>query len=193
MRKLFLSICLCALFAAGCSPFITSYKSAPPSDLAPLATYRWENGSAASAGVTAHITGAVEQQLASRGYKKTTGPQADFLVAYRLVIADVPTVYRIDMGPRSDIPLELYHRRSGPSREWLTEYAYIGTVRKVGVLTVMALDPRTERILWQGAAQGVFDEYASAAENRKKEHDAAVELMSNFPSKKIEPRKAERT
>lgn len=184
MRKLFLSINLCVFFAAGCSPFTTYYKSAPPAEIAPLKTYRWENGAAASAGVTTHITDAIENQLALRGYRKTTGPQADFLVAYRLVIADVPTVYRIDMGPAPGVSGELYHRKSGPAREWYTEYAYIGTIQKVGVLTVLALHPRTKLILWQGVAQGVFDEYASAAENRKKERDAAAELIRNFPLKK---------
>lgn len=184
MRKTAVPAILCLLLAAGCSPFTTYYKSASTAEIAQLATYRWENGTAASAGVTAHITDAVEEQLSSRGYRKTTGPQADFLVAYRLVIADVPTVYRIDMGPALGVSGELYHRRSGPAREWLTEYAYIGMVRKVGVLTVLALDPRTKLILWQGVAEGVFDEYASAEENRKKERDAAAELIGNFPRKK---------
>jgi hypothetical protein len=171
-------------FAAGCSPFITSYTSAPPSDLAPLATYRWENGTAASAGITAHITGAVEEQLALRGYKKTTGPQADFLVAYRLVIADVPTVYRIDMGPASGVPDELYHRKSYLARQWLTEYMYIGTVRKVGVLTVSVLDPRTKLSLWRGVAEGVFDEHASPLQNMQIQRYAVIELMKNFPLRK---------
>lgn len=179
--KISICIALVVFSLAGCSPFSTYYRTAPGTDFTRLATYRWENGAAAAAPLTEHITGAIEDQLALLGYAKTVKPSADFLVAYRLIITDMRVTYRIDMGPRYDVPLWYYHRTHYPAREWLTEYCYVDAIRKVGFFNIYALDPRTKLVLWQGVAEDVFDEYASPLQNLQIQRYAAIELMKNFP------------
>lgn len=174
-------IAVSIVFLAGCSPFSTYYRTAPGADFTRLATYRWENSAAAAAPLTEHITGAVEEQLALLGYEKSSKPAVDFLIAYRLIINDMRVTYRIDMGPRYDVPLWYYYRTHYPAREWLTEYCYVDTIRKVGFFNIYALDPRTKLVLWQGVAEDVFDEYASPLQNLQIQRYAAIELMKNFP------------
>ena len=168
-----------ALLLAACSSVHVTTDFDPGADFAALETWAWLARKAQATGdphmdstlLHERIRGAVEAQLAERGYGKTASGRADFLVAYHTAVErkmDVDTVYRgYGYGP------SVYGW--GPGHETVV-YEY-----DQGTLLLDFLDPKTKRLLWRGSASAVVSESSTPEQRTRRINEAVSKLLDHFP------------
>jgi Domain of unknown function (DUF4136) len=154
-----IGVCLLPLTAVAQKVSVDCDKDA---DLSKYSTYTWRAGRAApNPLVDRRILGAIDRQLASKGWTQTHGaPQAI-------------VVYTAGM----DVQRQLNGFGSGP------RWSGVGTVRmeeqKIGQLLVDIYDAATGRLLWRGFASDTVSD--KPEKNEKRINDAAAKLFRQFP------------
>jgi hypothetical protein len=175
-------IAVAALLLAACSSVQVSTDYDPGTDFSVLKTYAWLPRKASTGGdprldstlLNERIRGAVEAQLAERGYKKTASGRADFLVAYHTAVErkmDVDTIYRgYGYGPDT--------WGWGGGHETMV-YQY-----DQGTLLLDFLDRKAHRLLWRGSASAVVSESSTPEKRTALINEAVAKLLDRFPPEK---------
>lgn len=137
-------------------------------------TYDWEPADRLSTGdprldnnpfFDQRVRADVEQQLAARGFEKTTAGTPDLLVHYHASITQQIDTNTID-------------RRYG-SHDEADSRAY---VHDAGTILIDFIDPRTDKLLWRGWAEGSMDRVIDSQEQMEKDIDEAVEqILKRLP------------
>jgi hypothetical protein len=112
----------------------------------------------------ARIQQAVEAELATKGYVKSTLPyKADFLVGHTVAIQQKVTATAID---------DFYGY--GRSRVYLDEY-------EVGTLVLDVLDPKKSQLIWRGTFQARLTPATNPSEREERVRTAVHALLERFP------------
>jgi len=139
----FLTGLLAAALLQGCSAVRVETDFDRAADFSGHRTYRWiehekhddENPLMRDALIRSHVRGAVDEELAAKGYSRIETGNPDFLVAYFFVTRN-----------RVDVHRHGYH--------W---YPYTSVRRyKEGTLIIDIVDPRERQLIWRGWATGAL-------------------------------------
>ena len=174
VHYLAVSMCFVALLAMGCSGISYNYDFDPQLDFNSFQTYGWvqpQEGQSGGRGVgdlvEKRITAAVEQQLDSKGYRKTSG-KPDFLVNFY-----VTTQEKIDVNT--------YHSGWG-------YYGWYGggtttTVNQwtEGTLVIDLIDLAEEDLAWRGWATAAIEPNRSPEERTRMINEVVAGIFSKFP------------
>ena len=168
----------CALLIvvfAGCSRFAIDSKHDPSASFAGLHTYDWRMRERTdlgdpridSARLESSVRGAVDRELATKGFVKATSAPPDFLVDY----------YAGKATRGDSVSMPRWYGSAGTvgwSESFSSRY-------DEGTLLVYALDPTTMKPIWIGRAKGVIDPTASL-EKRGQRVDRVVQgILKKFP------------
>ena len=178
-----------ALTLSACGPTMTvETNHDPQTAFSTFKTYAWAAGSRLNL-VNPHpeepaleraIHELVDQELARKGYTKTTPGSADFLVGYagttgrRIDSHTVDTYY----GYQSD-PRKAYRYPWGGSTE--TE-AYIKQYDE-GTLVIDISMPKTKKLVWRGSVRTALTKNPSPARTSQRLAEAVRKILSGFPPK----------
>jgi hypothetical protein len=111
--------------------------------------------------------GAVEKQMAARGFERATSETPDLLIHYHANISQRIDVNRTDRGygycSAGDCPADV------------VEY-------EAGTLVLDVIDPRTNRLIWRGWAQGHIEGALNNQDRMARQIDeAATRMLARFP------------
>jgi hypothetical protein len=113
-----------------------------------------------------YVQGAVEKQLAARGFQAST-EAPDLLLHYH---ASIDT--RIDVS-RSE---HEYERCQGTDcSSWVVDY-------EAGTLVLDVVDARTNRLIWRGWAQDSVEAFENRDRMAEKITEAVRRMMATFPA-----------
>ena len=167
-----------ALAAAGCASTmnVSSYVERGL-DVTQYRTYDWGPADALPTGDARldanpffqdHVQGAVEKQLARKGFARVTVGAADLLIHYHASITNRIDVNRVDRQYGYCYEVEC---RAGAS-----DY-------EAGTLVLDIVDTRTNRVIWRGWAQDSVEEALHNPDRMAEQIDEAVtRMMSRLPA-----------
>lgn len=182
--KYFLLSTVCMLMLAACGGVNVQTEAPTGTSLAKMGSFAWfEKGDVSLEGVEVTnpdvdmwVKASVEKQLQSKGYKKATDNQPDFLVSWIGAIEKKVKVDSIEhfyssygYGPvAAGMPLEA--KKGDTVREY-----------KEGTILLDFLDPETHTMLWRGSGtdrllQGMDNEDAALYVNR-----VVKNILKTFP------------
>jgi len=114
-----------------------------------------------------HLQGAVEKQLAARGFAWSTAGTADLLIHYHANISERIDVDRMDS--------ERGYCSANSCSPPVVEY-------EAGTLVIDIIDMRTNRLIWRGWAQGSVKGMLDSQDTMARQIDDAVTRMfTRFP------------
>lgn len=174
------------LWLAGCSTLSVSSDYDTSVDFASWRTYRWVEARDAggapdrlSANLLAwkRVKGAVDRELAAKGYRqRETGP-VDFTVSAKGYVREVarilprPATWQVGYYRGRAVWYRMWDGEPWPDVAWYDE----------GVLTIDFADTKKNELAWRGVVRGVVRDYDSP-ESMQRSIDAAVyKLLSAFP------------
>ena len=175
-----------ATIAAGCATTSMSVSShvRRDVDVAQYRTYAWGPADALPTGdprldrnpdFQDYVQGAVEKQLAARGFRPSTSDAPDLLIHYH---ASIDT--RIDVS-RSE---HEYERCQGADcSSWIQDY-------EAGTLVLDVVDARTNRLIWRGWAQDIVEAFENRDRMARKVAEAVRRMMATFPRLGVDARTA---
>jgi hypothetical protein len=115
-----------------------------------------------------HLLGAVEKQLASRGFDRATADTADLLIHYHASINDRINVFGVDRDHGYCFDDEC--------KAWVNDY-------EAGTLILDFVDARTNRVVWRGWAQDSVADMLNDRDRMAEKIDQAVaKMMALLPS-----------
>lgn len=174
MRGIALTAAL--LMTAACAKMTVSSHARPGLDVTPYRSYDWGPPDGLPTGNARldtpffrdHLQGAIEKQMAARGFEQASAPaQADLLIHYHAVIRRRFDVNRVDREYGLCIEEDCRVR--------VVEY-------EVGTLVLDVVDARTNQVVWRGWAQtdlhGLLDHEDRMA---KRIDEAAMRIVAQFP------------
>jgi hypothetical protein len=112
--------------------------------------------------------------LAAKGYQKITSGTPDFWIGYQAAIQQKVSV----------MTLNNYYGY-GPTRglssidTWNPET--IATTYDEGTLVLDIADPKTNRPLWRGSAEGVVAEDRTPEQREQRINEAVAKILAKFP------------
>jgi len=174
-RQVSSAVLVTAAFAA-CARFTVHSDYDHAASFQALRTYDWRPGPQRSIGdprvddalVDSTVRGAVDRELAARGYTKGASATPDFLVAYQ-----------VGVGDKSDTVTIGERYTSGGV--WSTASWYSDTSQyEEGMLSLGIIDSRTTKLMWRGIAKGIVDPTASPEEREKRIIAAVRKLLKEF-------------
>jgi hypothetical protein len=166
-----------ALAAPGCATMSISSHVERGLDVAQYRTYDWGPADALPIGdprldqnpfFKDHILGAVEKQMAAKGFERSTvDGRADLLIHYHAVINTRLDVNRID---------QTYgYCFDEACRARVVEY-------EAGTLVLDIVDGRTNRVIWRGWAQDTVERILNNEDRMARQIDEAVRrMLARFP------------
>jgi hypothetical protein len=111
--------------------------------------------------------GAVEKQLAARGYERSASGTPDLLIHYHASINERLDVYAVDR--------EHGYCYDEDCRAWVTDY-------EAGTLVLDIVDARTDRVIWRGWAQdSVEDVLDNEDRMARKINEAVSRMLARLP------------
>ena len=145
-------------------------------------TYEWTSPSQQSTGdprldnpfLDSRIRGAVEKQLADKGFMKDSAGRPDLLVVYHTAVRgklDVTSVSNYTYGPRWG-----YYGGVPGGTTYVREY-------DEGSLILDLIDASTRQLVWRGSAQAEIKENAGPREKQERINEAVRKIMKRFPPK----------
>lgn len=193
-----LSICknpvviFCLLALASCSNpvrYDADYQASY--DFSKLNTYAWYTGDEAASGkaildlVHQRIVKSVDQQLATKGYRKTSEANADFLVNYGVI-------------KEEKIDIRQYNTYNGYADGWrfypwgmyphagygYTDASVLTRVAQYtqGTLVIDIVNGKTKEIIWRGTAAGKLSQKDLTPEERSViVSEVVARVLSQFP------------
>ena len=170
MRTRMLGFLVAASFAAGCATLTVSSHIERDVDFTSYLTYDWGPPDNLPVGdprldnnpfFVDYLQGAVEKQLAGRGYERVLTGDPDLLVHYHASVTQKVDVYEAD------------HRQG---------YCYANCQPQAvdyeqGTLVVDIVDAKTNKIVWRGWSQDVMDGVIDDQDRLEKQVDAGVTKM----------------
>jgi hypothetical protein len=188
-RPILFGVVVALLFLTfGCSTISVTTDYNPNFNFSDLKSYAWlDNGQATSDDarinndqVAGRVRKAVEKNLAARGYVKTEGDSADFMVSWFGAIDKKMQVETIDhfYSPYGYGPL--YRDPSlGSSARAPSAYEY-----EVGTLIIDILDPVEHKLIWRGSGNDRIREQKNPEDMGKGINGAVAAIMKDFPPAK---------
>ncbi len=164
------TILTAALLSAGCSTqLIVKHDYDNSVNFSQYSNYNWMD-TAGSDGVNdlndTRIRRAVERDLASKGYFKTTGGEPELLVTYELVVTE-----------KEDVITHNYdYWRGTPSETYVDISVY-----REGTLVVDIVDPTQNRVIFRGWATGVVQGELSPEQSEALINRAVGKILGKFP------------
>jgi hypothetical protein len=173
MRRLLQSaaVAIAALAVTGCATMSVSSYVRRGLDFAHYRTYDWGPADALPTGdprldrdpfFKDHVEGAVEKQLAARGYERSASGTPDLLIHYHASITQ-----RIDAN-RSDREYGYCYDEDCQAR--VIEY-------EAGTLVLDLVDARTNRVVWRGWAQNSVEGVLGNRDRMARKISEGVTLM----------------
>lgn len=166
-----IAVAICAAAVTGCATMTVSSHVRSGIDFARYRTFDWGPADALPTGdprldknlfFQDHVLGAVEKQLAARGFEMATTGTPDLLIHYHASINQ-----RIDIN-RAD-------REHGYCYE---EDCPAGTIAyEAGTLVLDLVDTRTNRMIWRGWAQDSLEGVLENPDRMARQIDEAVTRM----------------
>ncbi len=165
--------------AVGCSSFRVTTDFDPQTNFQQLQGYAWlatvrkpsDDPRLHNSLVDGRVRAAVDSELASKGYSKTSASSATFLVTYYLSLQnkiDVQTIYSsYGYGHRG-------WSQSVATDTYVTEY-------EEGTLLLDILDSKGGDLLWRGSASARVRESSSPEEREARIRDAVAAILEKFP------------
>ena len=188
MRRLLPALLLTAASAA-CSDIQVISEVDPQADFAGLDSYAWmppEWGIIDDPAVNldlldARVKQAVEEEMASRGYRLAGRPDAaDLLARYRVSLATQRVTARTDQGVSF-----------GAEGGWEYDFGVLGGStrsgslgeRRVekGTLVLELLDAAGEWVMWRGLAQAEVDVFRPSTEKDARLREAVGKMLAGLP------------
>jgi hypothetical protein len=135
-----------ALTAAGCAPLAVNSYADRGFDMRPYRTFNWGPPDTHSTGdprldnnqiFDERVRMQVERELAGRGFEKTTSQPPDFLVHYHASVTQEIDIRNLDR--------EYQYCDEGDCAPYVYD---------AGTLFIDIVDPRTNRLVWRGWAEG---------------------------------------
>ena len=166
-----IAVAFCALAVMSCATMNVSSHVQSGIDFARYRTYDWGPADALPTGdprldkdpfFQDHLLGAVEKQLAARGYERSASGTPDLLIHYHASINQ-----RIDVN-RAD-------REHGYCYE---DDCQAGVVEyEAGTIVLDIVDTRTNRVIWRGWAQDSVEDVLNNQDRMAQKIDEAVRRM----------------
>ena len=126
--------------------------------------------------VESRVKEAVNQALQSKGFRQSSS-NPSFLVAWNGAINQQHSVQTV--GTSYGYGWGWYGGWGGPGMS--TSTTYVDTWDE-GTLIIDIVDPKENKLVWRGSAQGKVNEYQSDPQDMQKNLNAAVDkMMANFP------------
>lgn len=126
----------------------------------PAKSFDWHPLSAVNGKFDPAIRGAIERELAARGFQKATNGRPDFWVGYQF--SRVEGMKEVKTGSRGDYTLEQKEYREG-------------------TLTVDFFSPDQRRIIIRGWSESVYDPNLSDEEKIKLSDEAIKKIIATLP------------
>jgi hypothetical protein len=147
---------------ASCSTLSVQTANDPHADLSKYKTYQWARASTPSSILDQTVKSSVEKELASKGLSPTEGTKPDLLVSYFGSARNEVNYYG---SPAFGYPAYPYYGSTYVTRE--------------GSLTLQFLDPKTNRIVWQGTANDAIPDTGATQDQVAV---AIRELIERYPT-----------
>ena len=162
--------------AASCATMNVNSYASRGSDFRHYRTYNWSPPDTRPTGdprldnnrfFDERIRGQVEQELERRGFTKTAPQQADVLVHYHASVSQQIDVRDLDN-----------------SRSYCADHDCRPFIYDKGTLFVDLVEPRTNRLIWRGWAEGSVDGVIDDQNSMESLIDEAVaKLLARLPSR----------
>jgi len=165
------------VICVGCSRYTVQSSFDPAVNFQALKTYDWKPGPQPSLGdprvsdalVDTTVRGAVDRELAAKGFSKSSAGSADFLLAY-------------DGGINFETSVVAITRSTNAGGGAFVARQHIDTADfEQGTLVLMAFEPETAKPIWRGVVTGIFDPTATPEQRRQRITDAVHKLLRQFP------------
>lgn len=170
--------------AMGCVSDYQSETSTSKLNLARMSTYKWlsedvpdfDDPRIQADLLHARVTGAVEAQLKTLGYKKTESRKPDFLVAYHAAVKDKTDLSAMEeyYGGRSKI-LTTYEEYRAAGYGEGSKFTY-----DEGTLVIDILEPGTRSVIWRGSAQARVNQIPQ--DNAEIVINAVKDILGHLPA-----------
>lgn len=176
MRRTALIAVLSALVVSGCATMNVGSYTGRGIDFTPYLTFDWGPADALPTGDARldgnaffkdHLEGAVEKQLAARGYARATDGTPDLLIHYHATIARKLDVDAVD-------------------RQY--NYCYDDSciprvvAYDAGTLLIDIVDAKTNRLLWRGWAQDSMEGVLDDQDRMERQiNDAVARMLAELP------------
>lgn len=155
----------------------------PAYNFSQLSTYTWAVRTDAGKDpaiynniVESRVKLAVNQALQAKGFREVTSDPS-FLVAWHGAINDQHSVNTV--GTSYGYGWGWYGGWGGPGMA--TSTTYVSTWQE-GTLIVDIVDPKENKLVWRGSAQGEVDEHKDDPQAMQQGlNEAVTKMMSNFP------------
>ncbi len=130
----------------------------------------------------------VDQQLTKKGYHKLASGPVDFLVNYSVTVKDKASVrgYNSYNGYGSGFNYggRVGTRGSGVSIGYSTGPSTTVNYYQQGTLVIDILDPKTDKLIWRGSANGRLPKEQNQQEREKMIKEAVSKILQRFPPEK---------
>jgi hypothetical protein len=179
MRRRFLRFAAVGIFSlafSGCATMTVSSHVQRGLDFSQYRTYDWGPADALPTGdprldrnpfFKDHVEGAVEKQLAARGFSRPTSGTADLLLHYHASITQRIDVNRVDSG--------YGYCSGGDCQARVAEY-------EAGTLVLDVVDARTNKVIWRGWAQDSVEDVLDNQDTMaRKINQAVTRMLDRFP------------
>jgi hypothetical protein len=124
----------------------------------------------------------VEQQLHARGFVSTDCANADFRVSFRAALRDRVVEGRQSGDDGGGLTVYEYSPETG-GRWWTSSSSTTVNVERDGSLIVLIMDPKTQRVLWNGSASANLRAQATPDQRKQRLQKAIDLVMQQFPPK----------
>jgi hypothetical protein len=171
-----MTLALGAMALAGCATMNVSSHVRAGVDFTRYRTFDWGPADALPTGdprldkdpfFKDHLAGAVEKQLAARGFERSASDSPDLLIHYHASIDRRLNVFGVDR--------EHGYCFDEECRAWVNDY-------EAGTLVLDLVDPRTNRVVWRGWAQDSVEDMLNDRDRMAQKIDQAVaQMMALLP------------
>ena len=166
---------LLLLTLPGCTQIRVQSDFDPKANFSGLQTYAWlpdlkptTDPRLDSKLLDRRVREAVDRQLAAKGYRKVEDATPSFWVAYH------PHVQRQSQAVHEPVGPYTYRWWGAMGPTYTYQY-------DEGTLMVDVIDPRTNVLMWRGAATAIIDPSASVQERGERIDRAVASLLEKFP------------
>ena len=172
-----IAVAICALAVTSCATMNVSSHVQGGLDFAQYRTYDWGPADALPTGdprldknpfFQDHILGAVEKQMAVKGYERSESGTPDLRIHYHASINQRIDVYGVDRDHG--------YCYDDDCKARVTDY-------EAGTLVLDLVDTRTNRVIWRGWAQDTVEDVLNNQDRMAKKIDEAVRrMLARLPS-----------
>jgi hypothetical protein len=169
--------------AVGCSSMKVETRADPTADFSGFNNYSWldhpgGNESRIGPQIGMWIVGAIDEELADKGFHRRAASESDFRVGYhaavqgRMEVSNIDAYYGYGITPSS--PWTYYHAGSQQQQSPARYY-------NEGVLVIDIVDASSNRLVWRGTAQAEVDDDVAPEERQARIREAVRKILADFP------------